>query len=245
MKRFFAADIDPGADRVCLDREESRHLARVLRLQVGQEIEVFDGSGALYTAEIETLGKQVIVKLKSREQGREPADPSIIVCQGDLRGQKIDFLVEKCTELGVDRFIPFVAGRSQGRPEAERRIKRLNRRNIIVKTACKQSGRLRLMDVDADMDFADLIEAGAGEKQALKLFLWEMERKMTLRDAVGSKRFPTVYLMFGPEGGFSPAEADRAIAAGWQPVGLGDLILRAETATIATVAVTRHLFGLI
>lgn len=243
MKRFFAADIDPGAERAYLDQEESHHLVRVLRLQVGQEIELFDGSGSLYTAEIETLGKRVSVLLKSHSRSREESHPSIIVCQGDLKGQKIDFLVEKCTELGVDRFIPFIAGRSQGRQDTDRLVKKLRRRRTIVKTACKQCGRLDLMGVDDEVRFTDLLEIDCDPKTCLKLLLWEKEQISVLGDVIIRSTYEKVYLMFGPEGGFSPAETELALSAGWLPVSLGERILRAETATIAAVAITQHLLG--
>lgn len=243
MKRFFAADIRPETERVYLDLEESHHLVRVLRLQAGQQIELFDGAGSLYTAEIETLGKQVSVLLKSRRQYRKESKPSIIVCQGDLKGQKIDFLVEKCTELGVDRFVPFIAGRSQGRHDADRQMKKQLRRRTIAKTACKQCGRLQLMGVDSELEFNDLLKAEFGDDDSLKLMLWEKEQTSMLADAIGSASLASVYLMFGPEGGFSDQEADLALSAGWLPVGLGDRILRAETATIAAVAIIQHLLG--
>lgn len=243
MKRFFAANIKPDAERVYLDPEESHYLVRVLRLQAGQQVELFDGAGSLYTAEIETLGKQVSVLLKSRRQSPKESKSSIIVCQGNLRGQKIDFLVEKCTELGVDRFIPFIAGRSQGRHDAGRQMKKQLRRRTIAKTACKQCGRLQLMQVDSELQFNDLLQMEFDDNDSLKLMLWEKEQTSTLADAIGHISWASVYLMFGPEGGFSDQEADLALSAGWLPVGLGDRILRAETATIAAVAITQHLLG--
>jgi len=243
MKRFFAADIEPGTTRVRLDREESRHLTRVLRLQVGDPVELFDGSGALYTAEVEGLGKEVSVLLRGGSEAGAADEPPVVVCQGDLKGQKIDFLVEKCTELGVDRFIPFVADRSQGRRDDERQMKKLLRRRTIVKTACKQSGRLRFMEVEPESGFSDLLTTGLDDDRCLKLILWEKEQGVTLADVVRAESVTRVYLMFGPEGGFSAAEAEQALAAGWQPVGLGTRILRAETATIAAVSITQHLLG--
>lgn len=242
MRRFFAA-VDPGTELIVLDREESRHLAKVLRLQVGERIELFDGSGALYTAEIESVGKRVAVRVTDRTAAPEKPGPLLIVCQGDLKGQKIDFLVEKCTELGVDRFIPFTAGRSQGRDDAERRSKKHHRRQTIVRTACKQCGRLRLMEVDADLEFRDLLRAQAAGEGCLKLMLWEQERGSMLGDAIGAGSFDHLFLMLGPEGGFSTAEAAQARAAGWLPVSLGERILRAETAALAAVAITQHLLG--
>lgn len=244
MRRFFAADIDRDAQRAYLDPEESRHLVKVLRLQVGVQVELFDGTGALYAAEVERLGRRVSLVGINQKRFQEESRPSIIVCQGDLKGQKIDYLVEKCTELGVARFIPFTAGRSQGRHDADRRKRKQRRRQTIVKTACKQCGRLRLMEVDPELNFSDLLNLKADGESRLKLMLWELEQKSTLGDVIGHGQFTEIYLMFGPEGGFSSVEADQALSSGWYPVSLGERILRSETATIAAVAIIQHLLGI-
>ena len=144
MRRFYVAPASVGSDRIVLDQEESHHLVRVLRLQQGETVELFDGTGALYTGKIEKLGKRVAVSLESQKHHQaEQRGGSVILCQGDLKGGKMDFLVEKATELGVERFIPFSAGRSQGRLDEARSKQRRQRRLSIVKKACKQSGRVR------------------------------------------------------------------------------------------------------
>jgi 16S rRNA (uracil1498-N3)-methyltransferase len=153
----------------------------------------------------------------------------------------MDFLVEKCTELGVVRFIPFSTGRSQGRIDKARRTQRLQRRMSIVKKACKQSGRLRFMQVDLDLNFENLLTTI--DPSSRKLILWEKAESLKLAEAIGGQKDVPVCLMIGPEGGFSDEEAALARRSGWQAVSLGDLILRAETATISAVAVTNHLMG--
>jgi 16S rRNA (uracil1498-N3)-methyltransferase len=232
-----------GCDPVLLDQEESHHLTRVLRLKEGDKVELFDGTGALYTGTIDRIGKQVTVN--SVSQAKSPVAQqggSVVVCQGDLKGGKMDFLVEKCTELGVDRFIPFSAGRSQGRLDESRRTQRLQRRMSIVKNACKQSGRLRFMRVDLDLNLEDLL-AASFDPSHRKLILWEKAEPLMLAEAICAQRDVSVCLMIGPEGGFSDEEAALAQSLGWQTVSLGNLILRAETATISAVVLTNHLLG--
>ena len=142
MRRFYISSKALNSDPVILDQEESHHLIRVLRLKEGDEIELFDGTGALYTGKIDQIRRQVTVRSVSLTQAPgEQHGGSVIVCQGDLKGGKMDFLVEKCTELGVERFVPFSAGRSQGRLDQRRLQQRRQRRMAIVKKACKQSGR--------------------------------------------------------------------------------------------------------
>ncbi len=241
MKRFYVDPLGPEDTQVYLDPDESHHLLKVLRLQTGDPVELFDGSGSLYLGEIVEPGKRVGITIKSRQRPTAENTPPVVVCQGDLKGGKIDFLVEKCTELGVARFIPFTAGRSQGRQDPERLQHRQQRRQSIVKAACKQCGRLILMEVDQDIGFDELISKDLGPAM-LKIMLWEKAASLTLKDVIGSDSQP-VCLMFGPEGGFSDEEAEQARSAGWLPVNLGGLILRAETATISAVAITRHLLG--
>ena len=243
MRRFYVFPDALISDSILLDQEESHHLVRVLRLKQGETVELFDGTGTLYSGTIEKLGKRVGVRLESRKEAFDKQQGgSIIICQGDLKGGKMDFLVEKCTELGVERFIPFSAGRSQGRLDEARLNQRRQRRMSIVKKACKQSGRLRFMQVDLDMSFDELLDTDFSSSHR-KLILWEKAGDLTLAEAIGVQKDDPVCLMIGPEGGFSDEEVSQALKSGWQAVCLGDLILRAETATISAVSITNHLLG--
>ena len=243
MRRFYADPVALNRTPVLLDPEESHHLAKVLRLQRGDVIELFDGSGALYTGSIEQLGTQVAVGLVSKVEPRvERQSGSVILCQGDLKGGKMDFLVEKCTELGVERFISFSADRSQGRLNTSRLAQRRKRRMSIVKKACKQSGRLRFMQIDEEVGLGKLLEIDFGPGHR-KLMLWEKAKDTKLAEKIGGRTDDQVCLMIGPEGGFSDEEAVLAQSFGWQPVSLGNQILRAETAAISAVVITNHLLG--
>ena len=243
MRRFFVTPGSLDEDRVILDQEESHHLVRVLRLQPGETVELFDGSGALYTGRIEQLGKRVTVSLESQQQPLEGKEGgTVTLCQGELKGGKMDLLVEKCTELGVEHFIPFSAGRSQGRLDRARMRQRQQRRLSIVKKACKQSGRLGFMRVEEEVTFVDLLSMDFSSL-CRKIILWENAEGLTLAEAVGGDRGSPVCLMIGPEGGFSDEEAEQVLSSGWQQVSLGEQILRAETAAISAVAITNHLLG--
>ncbi len=242
MRRFFINPAEPDQQKVFLDQEESHHLVRVLRLPVGAQVELFDGAGTRYLGTIEKLGKEVRVSLLSRQRLEIERTGSVIVCQGDLKGGKMDFLVEKCTELGVVQFVPFTAGRSQGRADPERLVRRQQRRCAIVKTACKQCGRLHFMQVDQEMEFGDLLSLDL-DPLCRKIILWEKAEGVRLMEVIGDDFHNQVCLMVGPEGGFSDQEAAQAKSAGWLPVSLGNRILRAETAAISAVAVVNHLLG--
>ncbi|MCB2216814.1 16S rRNA (uracil(1498)-N(3))-methyltransferase [Desulfofustis glycolicus] len=246
MRRFF---IEPVADLhypVVLDREEAHHCLRVLRLQHGAEVELLDGIGGLYRGSIELLGRQVAIRLQEKiAQEPEPAHP-VWLFQGDLKGKKMDELVQRCTELGVTRFLPFTSRRSQGRIAGERWARKQQRWRDLVRAACKQSGRLRLMDTAQQRPIGDCL-AEELPAATLKLLFWEEEktRRLTAVDWPAADRLAAVAVMMGPEGGFAEGEVEQARHHGWTSVSLGSGILRAETATIAAVAIVQHRLGAI
>ncbi|MBT8362656.1 MAG: 16S rRNA (uracil(1498)-N(3))-methyltransferase [Desulfobacterales bacterium] len=241
MNRFFFEPAGDASSTVTLDKEESHHLANVLRLPVGMEVELFDGTGNLYAGRIKTTGKRVTVRLLERVVSDSGKKTALWVYQGDLKGKKMDLVVQKCTELGVDYFVPFTSGRSQGRLERERWERKNERWEKIIKSACKQSGRLRFMEV-MEKQTLEHISAFARETEpARKILFWENEPARRLSDF--DWHFPEhrICLMLGTEGGFSVQEAKAAQSHGWQVVSLGRQILRAETATIAAVSIVQYL----
>jgi 16S rRNA (uracil1498-N3)-methyltransferase len=231
---------------VLLDRDEAHHCLRVLRLQHGDEVELLDGIGGLYRGSIELLGRQVAIRLQMKiAQEPEIAHP-VWLFQGDLKGKKMDDLVQRCTELGVTRFLPFTSSRSQGRIEGERSARKQQRWRELVRAACKQSGRLRPMDTARQRPIGDCI-AEQLPAATLKLLCWEEEKTCRLAavDWSAAVRSAAVALMMGPEGGFAEEEVELARRHGWTIVSLGSDILRAETATIAAVAIVKHRLGAI
>lgn len=244
MRRFFITPPGEAVSAVTVDREESRHLTRVLRLQVGDRIEMIDGIGGLYVGTVESLGPNVLVgDLRKIRQSADTGSP-LLVCQGDLKGRKMDAVVQKCTELGVQRLLPFTSTRSQGRIDLRRRERRQERWENLVKSACKQCGRLTLLELDEERSFADLLGADVLPDPALKILFWEEEGTFRLSDIDWARAAtqPTC-LMLGPEGGLSKDEVEQARRQGWRVATLGQQVLRAETATLAAVAIVQHLRG--
>jgi len=241
MRRFFTDPLADDCTLALLDQDESRHLTRVLRVPTGEKIELIDGQGMRYSGTVRELGKRVSVTVVSRCLEKNDAAP-ITVCQGDLKGGKMDFLVEKCTELGVRTFIPLSAGRSQGRSAPDRLKRRRLRHQSIVRSASKQCGRFHFLRVEEEMTFNELVGLDCGPG-CRKIMLWEKADDLTLAEVIGEDKLSPICLMIGPEGGFSDEEALRARSSGWQTVKFGSLILRAETAAVAAAAVVNHLFG--
>lgn len=240
MRRFFFDPHSRKGDTVFLAEEESRHAVRVLRLPTGSSIELLDGQGTVYQAIIVAAGRQVEARIVGRSEGVEGSGKTVWVGQGILKGEKMDTVVQKCTELGVTRFSPFESSRCQGRADAGQNRKRHERWQRIGLAACKQCLRPWLMQVDAPVSLDGLLREEAVTR---RLIFWEEERDVHLQDLAALAEARSVGLLLGPEGGFSPEEVDLARQCGWQTVSLGGRILRAETATLSAVAVVQYILG--
>ncbi|MGW8193344.1 MAG: 16S rRNA (uracil(1498)-N(3))-methyltransferase [Desulforhopalus sp.] len=244
MHRFF---FDPGnrsGETVTLSEEESRHITRVLRLKVGHEIELFDGSGTLYYGVLAVIDRRVVAHLSGIASTCRGDSKVVWVQQGLLKGEKMDMVVQKCTELGVAGITPFHSSRCQGKLDAGLARKKHERWQRISVAACKQCLRLQPMQLDEPQRFNDLLEKrAAGDDGTLRLLFWEEERNVHLQDVAAIDTAPSINLMCGPEGGFSPDEVEAARSIGWQTVSLGERILRAETATLSAVSIVQYLAG--
>lgn len=246
MRRFFfehTATADKG-DVITLSASESRHISRVLRLSVGDMVELLDGQGAVYTALLMEIGPPVAAKVVSLSRPGEDS-LQLIVGQGLLKGKKMDTVVQKCTELGVNRFIPFASSRCQGKLDDLREGKKHDRFHRIVEAACKQCMRPDLMGLDRSVDYGAVVEefSSLSAESSLKLLFWEEEHNRTLHDIEVKEDLERVVILLGPEGGLTGEEALRAEEAGFLSVSLGTRILRAETATLAAVSVVQYMTG--
>ena len=233
-------DID---STIFLPEEESHHITTVLRLQPGAEIELFDGEGGAAEAEIISIGKQVAVRILGFITGTENIGRSLLVGQGMLKGKKMDLAVQKCTELGVSTFVPFFSSRCQAGNIRGQKEKRHQRWQRIIKSSCGQCGRNHLMDLHEPAPFHELVAKTFEPEPVLKLLFWEEEKDRHLGSLQELAEHGNVMILLGPEGGFSEEEVRLAGKYGYQSVSLGRRILRAETATIATVAILQHLLG--
>ncbi len=226
-QRFYCPD-PPREGRYQLPAEEARHLARVCRHVPGDHVEIFDGRGFATSALIVETGKDSAVLVAQGPPLEELTSPcSLTLATAIPKGDRFDWLVEKATELGIDRLIPLVTEHSVVDPR-DSKLERL-RRTIIE--ASKQSSRNRLMVLDSPLSWVDLVRSA---RQTVRLLArpgglshGRWPRFEGQRDAI---------LAVGPEGGFSPGEEDLALAAGWHPIRLSRYILRVETAGLAGAA---------
>lgn len=243
MRRFFFDPNLRNGDNVVLSEDESRHISKVLRLEPGTAIELLDGQGAIYRARIIETGRKTAACIESVVTSGEVVRLPLRVGQGILKGEKMDTVVQKCTELGVTHMTPFWSSRCQGKLNDTQKTKKHERWQRIGLAACKQCFRSTLMHLDTVVTYADCISADSGGENTLRLLFWEEEHEVHLRDIPDLDEFQSIEIILGPEGGFTPEEVVLARAEGWRTVSLGKRILRAETATLTAVSIVQYLSG--
>lgn len=242
IRRFkIAKENIRGQEAILDDPAEIRHLTKVLRLKTGDPVILFDGEGKEFQAQIKTLSLRKVSFTVDRElvhESRESSTP-IILGIGVLKATKLDWLVQKTTELGVNEILPFHSLRVIPRPEEVAAQMRLTRWQKIAGEAAKQCGRAKVPKIHPLCSFAEALGAFPG---STRIFLWEKEQNRILSDAISSPR-SAVFALVGPEGGFSEDEARQAEESGFSPVRLGPRILRAETAGLVIVSLLQFLCG--
>lgn len=243
MKRFFFTNAQRSGDQVVLDHEESHHLSRVLRLSKGNRVELYDGTGTVLLAEITDMGKTVTLHIVAELEGDTAKKSGVVVGQGAVKNKNMEIVLQKCTELGVDALLPFIGRYSQGNRVRQYQGKGERWRRIIDE-ACKQSGRAIPMELGPMCAFDEIIAGAHCDEGVLKLLFWEKEKVTGLQSYRRElEQSDSVILLFGPEGGYFDEEIEKARQQGWQTVGLGERVLRAETAAIAAVAIVQHYRG--
>lgn len=236
MRRFYIAPEAISDNLAILPPSESRHATAVLRLQPGTAVELFDGTGQIYQGLIRTADpKRLTVEIISRSSQEKNDAPLLFVFQSLLKGQKMDFLVQKATELGVHAFIPVQTKYIENRGNIARQAERWQR---IMMEACKQCRRSRPMRIEPVTRLDDIDAAPFQQR----LVLWEGEKAASLdRDMVAGREQTALFI--GPEGGFHEDEITLAREKGFRPVSLGSRILRAETAALSGMAIIQFLSG--
>jgi 16S rRNA (uracil1498-N3)-methyltransferase len=234
-RRFFVEGRSEIGGSVEIAGGDAHKIAHVLRLRAGDRIEVIDSAAAAFAAAIEEVGSVVRATLVERvaEQWDAPA-LDVEVAQAIPKGQRMDFVIEKCTELGAAAFLPFHCERSVGRDVGAEKLSRWRR---LARTAAQQSGRRDVPGIAAPVEF-DALTRRFGEYAAV-LFAWEMAQTEPLRQRL-PRALPAagrVLVVIGPEGGFTHSEAELAERRGATLVWLGARILRTDTAAIVLLAV--------
>jgi len=230
-RRFFVDRIH--GDRAELTGDDARHLARVLRAEVGQQYELSDNQRA-FLAEISAVTAQRVEFRIIEPLPPEPPSPEITIYAALIKFDRFEWMVEKATELGVTRIVPVDADRTE-EGLARAAAKRVDRWRKIARESSQQARRLCIPEIAAPATF----DAATSDSTPARFFLDEQPGADPLLQALPSNRTGAAILI-GPEGGWTDRERAQAVAAGWKPVSLGRLVLRAETAAIAALAILGH-----
>ena len=221
-----------------LPEDVAAHLLRVLRLQVGDACVLFNGDGHDYDARITSIGKrEARAEITAARRVDNESPLRITLLQGIARGEKMDWILQKATELGVARILPVTSERSEVKLDAQRADKRLAHWRGIVVAACEQSGRAVLPEVAPPQSLAQA--AGLREGRGFILDPFAEASLSSVRDA--PLRACTIAI--GPEGGWSPRDREQLVAAGYEGLRLGPRVLRTETAGIAAIAALQAACG--
>ena len=227
-RRFFVDQIRNGEAE--LRGEEARHLTRVLRVEPGQRFELSDNQHAWLAEVAEARGERIVFHVLE-PIASAPPPVRVTLCAALIKFDHFEWTIEKATELGVERILPFEAARSEkGLYDASR--KRSERWTRIARESSQQSRRTFLPEILPAVRFPAAIAQAA----AHRFFLDEAEAPPLLRQ-VPEERGDSAALLIGPEGGWTDAERSQAQAAGWVAASLGPQVLRAETAVCAALAV--------
>jgi 16S rRNA (uracil1498-N3)-methyltransferase len=235
---FIDAPLAPGA-RVTLSGSAAGHVTRVLRLRAGEALTLFNGSGGEFSATLASASDKAVVAAVGAQQRIERESPlALTLAQGVSRGERMDLVVQKATELGVAGLIPVLTERSVVRLDAAQAARKLEHWRAIAIAACEQSGRNRPPQVAAPVPLNEWLRSAAAT--ATKLLL---SPSVALRVPDIAPPAGAVLILIGPEGGLTPEEQGRALAAGFIGVRMGPRVLRTETAAIAALTLLQREFG--
>ncbi|MCA0297600.1 MAG: 16S rRNA (uracil(1498)-N(3))-methyltransferase [Proteobacteria bacterium] len=235
---YVALPLQAGT-RVVLPELVANHLARVLRLREGDACVLFNGDGQDHDGRIASIGKrEVVVELQASRAVDNESPLHVTLLQGIARGEKMDLILQKATELGVAAVVPVMAERTEVKLDAERTEKRMAHWRSVIASACEQSGRARLPTLSAPAALAEAARIVQADATKLTLDPTGDVSLATLQIVGGA-----VVVAIGPEGGWSPRDRDTLSATGFTGLRLGPRILRTETAGLAAIAALQSRFG--
>lgn len=238
MQRYFVAPRQFAGERVEITGDDARHIAKVMRGRAGDKFIVSDGEAREALVEIESISPSGVsaIVVEYLEMTAEPR-LQVTVAQSLPKGDKMETVIQKCTEIGAVAFVPFLSDRTIVQYDAKKEGKRLERWRKIAKEAAEQAHRNRIPAVESPLSFKGLLQTFTAYDAVY--FCYEKEQGLQIRDLLkpfvekvfaNSESTASLLLVVGPEGGFTEEEVRAAEEAGADAVGLGRRILRCETA---------------
>jgi 16S rRNA (uracil1498-N3)-methyltransferase len=244
---FVEAPVTAGK-RVVVEGSAVNHITRVLRLRSGDALTVFDGRGGEFGARIEEFRKDAVVVAVEEHRPLDRESPlTLTLAQGISRGERMDWIIQKATELGTSKIVPLFTKRSMVRLDERQAERKIQHWRAIAVAACEQCGRNKVPELVTPIDFFDVLPADSSGATRLLLSPTGDLRIEDLQAVdgldVGKGASKAITVLIGPEGGLEDVEQEAALAAGFKAVRLGPRVLRTETAAIAALTIIQHHFG--
>ena len=237
MHRCYVPSTDISSDTIRIRAPERHHLLNVLRLKAGDDVQVFDGEGNSYIARLKDTDSSPATSSIRDRQFHPPICPHITLFQAIPKSDKMDLIVQKTTEIGVDAIVPMISERSIPKRGEDAQKKRQNRWERIAIEASKQCGRPRFPKLVEPRRLDECFEQA--KNCELSLLLWENEEERQIKEVLRNHRHvESMGVFIGPEGGFSDAEVKNVIENGCLPATFGGNTLRTETAAIVAIALS-------
>ncbi len=243
MPRFYLAKGNIQDKRASIAGPELEHMKKVLRLKPGECVTLFDDEGWEHEAIIQSYGaRDAQLEILTSFQPKRESPLDITLAQAIGKGEKMDWVVEKATELGVQAVLPFFSSYTVPRLTADKMQKRRSRWEKIAVSAAKQSGRTRIPKIMEVCGFDSMIQRDWSCE--LKVLFCPEESVAGLNQLkAGREHLASVLLVIGPEGGFTSEEVEQASSHGFQTVQLGKRVLRTETAAVSVLSIVQFLWG--
>lgn len=239
MHRFFVTPESVSGNMVLIDKEQSHHILKVLRLKSGDQVELFDGQGHVFSG---ILSRQenggVLAEIQNKVYHTNEPAVRVVLAQGIARGEKMDYLIQKAVEIGVSAIVPFVSERTVVVLDQNKSQRKNDRWKKIAREACKQSKRNIIPEISPVILWPQLLTS-LQDKRAV--ILYEEEENIRLREILAGYKDDlktrSITIIVGPEGGFTPDEIQMAKDRNISVAGLGSRILRTETAGLAAASI--------
>ena len=244
MRRFFVTPEAVQEDTVVFDAELARHMGKVLRLSSGEQVTVSTGDGTAYLVQLDNFEKDSVTgHILERMENLQETELKVVLYQGMPKGDKLELIIQKCTELGVGAVVPVETSRSVVHLDSSKASKKLDRWQKIAQEASQQSKRVQVPMIGPYYNWKQLLKE-LEQAEGLTIVFWEDEQTQSLKALLRSQaeKPQRINLVVGPEGGLSEEEVEQLRALGAVSASLGKRILRTETAGMTGISMIMYEF---
>lgn len=241
MSRFYIRPNSVTGEKINVEGPEAHHILDVMRLKEGDEITAFDGTGREYFGRIGSIRKKSLVIIVDRvDRQRDVNSCSVTLAQSVPKMDKMDYIIQKATELNVASIIPMETKRTVVKMGKDKFLAKQKRWERIVLEAAKQCGRASMPTIEPCLVFEDVLQRAGSYDLSLMPSLLRVKTRRGLKECISDFKGKSILVLIGPEGGFDPSEVNAALDKKVVPVSLGKNTLRCDTAAIAAIAIINH-----